>query len=76
MFKSIKTAEQLAAEEAQRILDQQLTEAQSYLKDTDYVVTKMTEAQVIGGDITTLKAEYADVIAEREVKRQFIRENR
>jgi hypothetical protein len=75
MFKNIKTAEQLAAEEVRRVLEQQLREAEQYLKDTDYVVIKMTEAQALGVDITAMKAEYADVIAEREAKRQFIREN-
>ena len=74
-LKNIKTPEQLSAEEAQRVLDQQLTEAQQYLTDTDYVVVKMAEAMVAGEDITAMKAQYADVISEREVKRQFIGEN-
>jgi hypothetical protein len=76
MFKNIKTAEQLAAEEARRVLEQQLREAEQYLKDTDYVVVKMAEAQALGVDVTAMKVEYTDVIAEREVKRQFIQENR
>ena len=74
-LKNIKTPEQLANEEAQRVLDQQLAEAQKYLNDTDYVVVKMAEAMVAGEDITAMKAQYADVISEREVKRTFIREN-
>jgi len=61
---------------AEQVLQQQLREAEQYLKDTDYVVVKMAEAQSLGVDITDMKAEYADVIAEREAKRQFIRENR
>ena len=56
-------------------LKQQLAEAQQYLNDTDYVVVKMAEAMVAGEDITAMKAQYADVISEREVKRQFIGEN-
>ena len=74
-LKNIKTSEQLQAEEAQRVLDQQLAEAQKYLNDTDYVVVKMAEAMVAGEDITAMKAQYADVISEREVKRTFIGEN-
>ena len=74
-LKNIKTSEQLQAEEAQRVLDQQLAEAQKYLNDTDYVVVKMAEAMVAGEDITAMKAQYADVISEREVKRQFIGSN-
>ena len=74
-LKNIKSPEQLANEEAQRVLDQQLAEAQQYLDDTDYVVVKMAEAMVAGEDITDMKAQYADVISEREVKRQFIGSN-
>ena len=74
-LKNIKTSEQLQAEEAQRVLDQQLAEAQKYLNDTDYVVVKMAEAMVAGEDITAMKAQYADVISEREVKRTFIGSN-
>jgi hypothetical protein len=36
----------------------------------------MAEAQALGVDVTAMKVEYTDVIAEREVKRQFIQENR
>ena len=60
---------------AEKQLQQQLAEAQQYLNDTDYVITKMAESQVMGDNITAMKAEYTDVLAEREIKRQFIREN-
>mgnify|MGYP001039791445 CR=1 FL=1 len=60
---------------AEKQLHQQLVEAHTYLNSTDYVVIKLNEALVLGEDITAMKAEYADVLAEREVKRQFIREN-
>lgn len=60
---------------AEKQLQQQLAEAQQYLNDTDYVVVKMAEAMVAGEDITAMKAQYADVISEREVKRTFIGEN-
>ena len=59
----------------EQILQQQLADAQQYLTDTDYVVVKMAEAMVAGEDITAMKAQYADVISEREVKRTFIGEN-
>jgi len=61
---------------AEKQRQESLAEAKAYLTSTDYVVTKMAEAQALGVDISDMKAEYADVIAEREAKRQFIRENR
>ena len=59
----------------EQVLDQQVAEARQYLSDTDYAVIKLNEALVLGEDITAMKAEYADVLNEREAKRQFIREN-
>ena len=60
---------------SEQVLAQQVAEAHQYLNSTDYVVIKLNEALVLGEDITAMKAEYADVLAEREIKRQFIREN-
>lgn len=67
--------EKLNTPTPEQILQRQLAKAQRYLNDTDYVVVKMAEVLVAGEDITAMKAQYADVISEREVKRTFIREN-
>lgn len=67
--------EELNRPTPEQILQEQLTLAQQYLNDTDYVVVKMAEAMVAGEDITAMKAQYADVISEREVKRVFIGEH-
>lgn len=43
-----------------------------YLRDTDYVDNKILEAMVSDGDIEALKAEYAEVLAERKRVRESI----
>ncbi|WOE69086.1 hypothetical protein RZR97_08190 [Hydrogenimonas thermophila] len=39
------------------------------LKDTDWIVTKIAEIQVTGGDVEAEKEKYADILAERETIR-------
>ena len=39
------------------------------LKETDWVVTKIAEIQVTGGDVESAKEKYADVLKEREAIR-------
>ncbi len=36
------------------------------LQSTDWVVTKIYEAQVTGGDVEVLKTKYTDILAQRE----------
>lgn len=39
------------------------------LKETDWVVTKIAEIQVTGGDVESAKEKYADILTEREAIR-------
>ena len=39
------------------------------LKKTDWVVTKIVEIQVVGGDIEAAKEKYADILTQRETIR-------
>ena len=39
------------------------------LKKTDWVVTKIAEIQVIGGDVEAVKAKYSDILSQREAIR-------
>ena len=42
------------------------------LLDTDWVVVKLNEVAIIGGDIQPLLDKYADILLERENKRLTI----
>jgi len=43
--------------------------AERHLKKTDWVVTKIAEIQVIGGDVEAVKKKYADILTQRETLR-------
>lgn len=45
-----------------------------YLKDTDWVVTKIAEKQILGQDTSALITKYQSTIDEREVKRARLNE--
>lgn len=47
----------------------------AYLASTNYVMSNISEAQVLGQDIQPLLAKYDDVLAEREAARERIRNN-
>ena len=51
-----------------------IRDAKRYLEDTDWIVTKIAEAQVLGGDITDLLTKYSTELAQREVSRTTINE--
>lgn len=53
------------------VLDQ-LSEADDYLKATDYIVIKLSEALANGEDLTELKATYAEQLAKRKQYRASI----
>lgn len=53
------------------VLDQ-LSEARDYLKATDYIVIKLSEALANGDDLTDLKATYAEQLAKRKQYRESI----
>lgn len=66
----VPTPEQKAAQEKARQIDA----CKKYLEDTDYIVLKIAEAQSEGGDITTLRTEYAERLAKRKEARNKINE--
>lgn len=47
-------------------------EAIEYLESTDWVVTKISEATVIGGDVDELLTKYQDILDARDVARTKI----
>ena len=53
------------------VLDQ-LSDATDYLKATDYIVIKLSEALANGDDLTELKATYAEQLAKRKQYRASI----
>ena len=52
--------------------DKQLSDAKQYLSDTDWVVVKINEVAITGGDTAPLPTKYADILLERENKRLTI----
>lgn len=52
----------------------EIREAMRYLKDTDWVVTKIAEKQILGQDTSTLVTKYQSIIDEREIKRARLNE--
>ena len=50
----------------------QLAEAKQYLSDTDWVVVKINEVAITGGDIQPLLTKYSVELGEREAKRTII----
>jgi len=49
-----------------------ITEAKQYLAESDWIVTKIAEAQIEGLDITALKAKYIDELSHRKLMRDVI----
>lgn len=72
MFKTIKTAEDLASEAIKAKQEQDIAEAKQYLAETDWIVTKIAEAEIEGLDTTGLKAKYVNELSERKAKRNQI----
>ncbi|WP_111640000.1 hypothetical protein [Marinomonas shanghaiensis] len=72
MFKNIKTAEQLAAEQLVSAQAQKVTEAKAYLANTDWIISKVGEAAMLGEGAEVLKTKYAVEIAAREEARALI----
>ncbi len=48
------------------------SEAKSYLASTDWIVTKIAELQLEGGDVEALKVKYTNELAERKVMREVV----
>ena len=60
--------------EAQIIADK-VAEYKDYLASTDYIVTKIAEAQALGEDTTLLLSKYAVELQQRKEARAFIGAN-
>lgn len=45
--------------------------AQKYLVDTDWVVVKINEASLVGGDVEALKAKYVEILDKRAEARLY-----
>ena len=59
-----------SVEEGQRIT--RLSEAQCYLRNTDYIANKIVEYQFLGKE---LDQDYSEVLQKREEAREVIRNN-
>ena len=63
-----KTSEEIQAEQNQ----QSIIDAKIVLQNTDWIITKISEAQIKGEDITILKDKYSQEIADRDTARNTI----
>lgn len=59
-------------EKLQQILNEQRAEALKYLADTDYIVTKIAEAQALGEDTSLLLSDYAVELQKRKEARAIV----
>jgi hypothetical protein len=66
------TEEQVAELEAMFAKNDQIADAKKLLADTDWVVVKIQEAALLGGDTTALLAQYQDVLDARVEARATI----
>lgn len=57
------------------ILKGKIFEAKNYLRATDYIITKLSEAVASGEDTSELKIKYAEQLAKRKEYRASIDEN-
>jgi hypothetical protein len=62
MFKTIKTAEQIAAEAAEAACEARIAELKQFLRDTDYVA------------LSDYDKDKPEIIAERQAAREELRE--
>lgn len=60
------------ADMALRDAQASLAEAKAFLSDTDYVITKISEASALGEDTSALKIKYSNVLARRATVRSSI----
>lgn len=59
---------------AQQELNKQIQEAKQYLTDTDWIVVKLQEAQLLGSDISEMLTKYSTELTKREECRALINE--
>lgn len=65
----------LSKEQEAQDLQNKLNEAKAYLANTDYIVTKIAEAQALGEDTTLLLSKYAVELQQRKEAREFVGAN-
>ena len=61
-------------EESQSYLLDQINQRKQYLEDTDYIVTKIAEAQAVGENVSELLGYYSEVLQKRKEVREEINE--
>lgn len=59
-------------ETAEQGKQSQIAEAKAYLANTDWIVTKISEAQIQGRDIASMIEKYSATLTEREAARALI----
>jgi len=64
MFTDVELADQKKAKD--------IAEAKQYLAESDWIVTKIAEADIEGLDTTALKAKYIDELSHRKLMRDVI----
>ena len=67
----LKTVEEKLQEEKERKLQELKQYVESLLAQTDYVVIKFKEAEILGQDTIALKEKYADALARRQAIRNW-----
>ena len=72
LYYPVELNDAMVALEIKEANDTQLAKAKSYLSDTDWVVVKINEVAITGGDTAPLLDKYADILLERENKRLTI----
>lgn len=65
----------LSKEQEAQDLQSKLNEARVFLANTDYIVTKIAEAQALGEDTTSLLSKYTVELQQRKEARAFIGAN-
>ena len=72
VYSPVELNDAMVALEAKEANETQLAEAKQYLLDTDWVVVKINEAQVLGNDIQPLIEKYTVELAKRLEARDII----
>lgn len=52
--------------------EQDIAQAKQYLSESDWIVTKIAEADIEGRDTTDLKSQYIDKLSHRKLMREVI----
>lgn len=78
MYDEMSDEEKVAYDEEKRVreLEREKSELQSFLNNTDYVLAKISEAQLTGSDeeVASVKEEYAETLQKRKEARTRINE--